>query len=173
MFLAILFDVGVHWSWNWCWKGSNSALTIQQYSRNSEISKVVSVALLLDPGLGLALLECKQWRDLLSKLVRVFALYGLESPVKLLLRMLINTGFWQTGFELLKTNFKSVLGFTGLCRNFCFVPSFVNTQHWTNVTHLLKTSRKSHFLLLEYDAPFESETNSLYSDTKIIILSQS
>ena len=40
------------------------------------------------------------------------------------------------------------------------------------VTHLLKTSRKSHFWLFKYDVPFESESNPLYNDTKIILLSQ-
>jgi len=32
------------------------------------------------------------------------------------------------------------------------------------VIHLLKTSRKSHFWLFEYDAPFERERNPLYND---------
>jgi len=40
-------------------------------------------------------------------------------------------------------------------------------------THLLKTSRKSLFWLFEYNAPFERERNALYSNTKIILLSQS
>jgi len=42
----------------------------------------------------------------------------------------------------------------------------------TFVTHLHNTRLKMHFLLLEYDAPFERETHPLYNDTKIIILSQ-
>ena len=42
-----------------------------------------------------------------------------------------------------------------------------------NVTHLHKTNLKSRVLLLEYDAPFDSETHPLYNDTKTIILLQS
>jgi len=38
-----------------------------------------------------------------------------------------------------------------------------------NVIHLLKTSRKSHFWLSEYDALFERERRPLYNDTKIIL----
>ena len=41
------------------------------------------------------------------------------------------------------------------------------------VTHLLKTSRKLHFWLFEYDAPFERGIQPLYNDTKIMFLSQS
>jgi len=51
-----------------------------------------------------------------------------------------------------------------------------NSQLWMEtvfVTHLLKTSFKSHFWLFEYDAPFERGRHPLYNDTTIIFLSQS
>ena len=41
----------------------------------------------------------------------------------------------------------------------------------SSVTHLLKISFKSHFLVLEYKKLLDRETQSLYNDT--IILSQS
>ena len=41
------------------------------------------------------------------------------------------------------------------------------TKYKLFVTHLLKTSRKSHFLLAESDAPFERGRHHLYNEKKL------